>query len=264
MENYLQAILLGLIQGLTEFFPVSSSGHLVLAQHLMGLEEPEIFFDLMLHLGTLAAVLLFLRHEIIMMVKSLFLRGEDGAEGRKLLWLVIVASIPTAVIGLCFRSTFMAMFSSIFVVGLALVLTALLLLLTKCRQPGKDIKLKNMSWIMALVVGTAQGLAITPGLSRSGTTIAVGLLLGLNRELAFKFSFLISIPAIVGASLLESLNLSHAGGAMPAGSIMAGTVVAAISGLVALILVKRLVNSGHIWWFFPYCLILGIIAMVAA
>ncbi len=262
MELYWKAIVLGLLQGLTEFFPVSSSGHLVLAQHIMGLEEPEIFFDLMLHVGTLLAVLIFLRREIIMMLKSFVDRGPEGNYGRKLLILVIIASVPTAIIGLCFRKIFIDMFSSLAIVGFTLMLTGALLLLTKLYQPRKNIGLGKMSWLLAAIIGLVQGMAITPGLSRSGATISAGLFLGLERQLAFKFSFLISIPAICGAVLLESLHLREITSAISTGPVLAGTLVAGLSGLLALSLVGRLVNKGQIWGFFPYCLALGIIAVL--
>jgi undecaprenyl-diphosphatase len=260
MDIYGQTIILGLIQGVTEFLPISSSGHLALAQNLMGFQEPAIFLDLMLHAGTLLAALVFLRNEIIMILRGIFTKGAAGAQGRKLLALAAIASVPTACIGFFFRDVFSAMFSSLLAVALGLITTGILLFLTRILQPARDIKLTAMGWGAAFIIGIAQGLAITPGLSRSGATISTGLFLGLNKELAFRFSFLISIPAILGALLLESVGLAP-GGVAAAPAALLGALTAAGSGLLALKVLDSLVKKGQLFWFFPYCLLLGFCAL---
>jgi undecaprenyl-diphosphatase len=158
MEIYGQVALLGVIQGLTEFFPVSSSGHLILAQHFMGLAEAGVLVDVILHAGTLLAVLLFLRQEIAMILSGLFRRGEAGQEGRRLIWLTLLASLPTALIGLAFRPVFEDMFQSIAVVGLGLVLTSLILLLTRVWPNKNKFDLRTMPCWLALLVGLVQAL----------------------------------------------------------------------------------------------------------
>ncbi|MDR1397394.1 MAG: undecaprenyl-diphosphate phosphatase [Desulfarculales bacterium] len=266
MDIYGQVIILGALQGLTEFFPVSSSGHLMLAQHFMGMRGAGVFLDLILHVGTLGAVLLFLRREIWLILYSIWAGGEEGRKGRRLLLLLIVASLPTALLGLAFRSVFISMFHSVAVVGSALVLTALLLLLTRLCPSKKNLDIDAVPWRLALLVGVAQGLAITPGLSRSGATISVALLLGVNRDLAFRFSFLLSIPAIIGAVALESANLgdiSAGADGMTAGALFLGALVAGLCGLGALSLLNRLIKKDCLYGFFPYCLILGLIALIA-
>jgi len=198
----LQSILLGLLQGATEFLPVSSSGHLLLAQHLFGIREPELAFDLLLHLGTLVAVLFFLRAEIASIVSSLFRRDPWAAPsewGRRDIWLAVVASIPTGVIGVAFHRTVETGLSFGGVGARYLVLTVMLLL-TNLRFRHKADPDRIDGW-EAVAIGVIQGLAVFPGLSRSGSTIILALLLGVAPRRAAKFSFLISIPAILGGVL---------------------------------------------------------------
>ncbi|HEY5190648.1 MAG TPA: undecaprenyl-diphosphate phosphatase, partial [Candidatus Deferrimicrobium sp.] len=202
--TFLQSIFLGLLQGATEFLPVSSSGHLLLAQRLFGIREPELVFDLLLHLGTLVAVLFFLRSEIASIVSSLFRRRDPWAApssswGRRDIWLVIVASIPTGIIGIAFHKTVETELTFGGVGARYLVLTTLLLL-TNLRFRHKADPDRIDGW-EAAAIGVIQGLAVFPGLSRSGSTIILALLLGIAPRRAAKFSFLISLPAILGGAL---------------------------------------------------------------
>ena len=208
--NYPEAIILGIIQGLTEFLPVSSSGHLVLFQRLFGLEEAELFFDVCVHLGTLLAVMVVFRQEIKNIISALmrFISSTGSKKtisqkiesdpDLKMALLIVIGSIPTAVLGFLFRGIADRLFASAFIAGLMLMVTGLLLWLTRwaatrVEQPGADrLTPKN-----ALIIGVVQGLAIIPGISRSGSTISIGLLLGIGREMAARYSFLLSIPAIV-------------------------------------------------------------------
>lgn len=249
--TFLQSILLGLLQGATEFLPVSSSGHLLLAQRLFGLREPELAFDLLLHLGTLAAVLFFLRSEIVAIASSLVRRDPWAAPsgwGRRDLWLTIVASIPTGIIGVAFHRivetglTFGGM-------GARYLVLTTLLLLTNLRFRHKADPDRIEVW-EAAAIGVIQGLAVFPGLSRSGSTIILALLLGIAPLRAAKFSFLISLPAILGGALF---TLAKGLSRLPeVGPSVAGFLVALTVGYIALLLVERLVVKGRFQRFAPY------------
>ena len=265
-----KAIILGIIQGLTEFLPVSSSGHLVLGQKLAGLENPEILFDVVLHCGTLLAVFIIFRREILDLLLE-FLALPQRLKNRRsavvawrerpnfrMLALIIAGSIPTGLLGIGFKDLFESLFSSTLTVGLALLATGLVLYLSRLvRVNGRGIS-GFRTWD-ALFIGLAQGLAITPGLSRSGLTISAGLFLGLEREMAFRFSFLLSIPAILGALLLEVRSASQ--GTFGALEFTAGFLAAVISGLIALILLRGVVRRGSLHWFAYYCWLAGLVAL---
>lgn len=203
--SILQSIFLGVVQGLTEFLPVSSSGHLVFFQSLMGLKEPPIFFDVMLHIGTLLAVVVYFWTDICEIAQGLgavLKRKHKNLPQVKLFLLIILASIPTGLMGILFKDWFESFFSRPKLVGGMLLITGLVLWLTRfTKKEGKP--LGRMGWIDAILIGIAQGFAILPGISRAGATISTGLFCGLDRELSGKFSFLLSIPAILGATLLE-------------------------------------------------------------
>ena len=249
--TFLQSIVLGLIQGATEFLPVSSSAHLLLAQRLFGIREPELAFDLLLHLGTLAAVLFFLRSEIASIAASLFRRDPWAAPtewGRRDVWLAIVASIPTGVIGIAFHKTVETGLTFWGVGARYLVLTTLLLL-TNLRFRHKAEPDRIDGW-EAVAIGVIQGLAVFPGLSRSGSTIILALMLGIAPRRAAKFSFLISIPAILGGALFTlKKGVSHLPGAALSAT---GFLVALVVGYAALLLVERLVVRGRFHRFAPY------------
>jgi undecaprenyl-diphosphatase len=250
--SFLQSILLGLIQGATEFLPVSSSGHLFLAQRLLGISEPELAFDLLLHLGTLAAVLFFLRSEIASIVSSLFRRPDPWAApsawGRRDIALAIAASIPTGVIGVAFHKTVETGLTFGGIGSRYLVLTTLLLL-TNLRFRHKADPDRIDGW-EAVAIGVIQGLAVFPGLSRSGSTIILALLLGIAPRRAAKFSFLISVPAILGGALFTlKKGVSRLPDAVPS---VAGFLVSLAVGYLALLLVERLVVKGRFRHFAPY------------
>ncbi len=266
--SYLELLLLGVVQGLTEFLPVSSSGHLVLAQHLIGLEEPQVFFDLVLHLGTLVATIVFFRAAFRDMARDgarglgdLFsghARGLYERPGSRLLLLVSLGSIPTALIGLGLRHEIEAMFASPRMVAWMLLFTAAVLLATLL-APRKGRSLTQMGARDALLIGLAQGIAITPGISRSGMTIAVGLLLGLDRELAARFSFVLGVPAILGAFLLEAAK----GGfdSLVVSQAVFGFVVAVVFGLAALVALMPVVRRGRLHLFSGYLVALAVVAL---
>ena len=250
--TFLQSILLGLLQGATEFLPVSSSGHLLLAQRLFGIREPELAFDLLLHLGTLAAVLFFLRAEIASIVSSLFRRRDPWTApsewGRRDIGLTVVASIPTGIIGVAFHETVETGLTFGGVGARYLVLTTLLLL-SSLQFRHKEDPDRIEVW-EAAAIGVVQGLAVFPGLSRSGSTIILALLLGIAPRRAAKFSFLISLPAILGGALFTlKKGVSQLPGVSPS---IAGFLVALVIGYLALLLVERLVVKGRFQRFAPY------------
>jgi len=272
MEPF-QAIVLGIVQGLTEFLPVSSSGHLVLFQNLFGLHEPELVFDISVHVGTLATVLVFFRKDIGAIIKAVlgFIRllaagravwSEFSTDSElRLVWLIIAATVPTAIIGLSFHEIANQLFGSVHLVGLALMVTCLLLLATRWAK-SRQTTMADFSMATALAIGVIQGVAIIPGISRSGATITLGLLLGLSRDTAARFSFLLSIPAIFGAALLSIPDL--AAGGLPLKVVALGTAVAALVGYVALWMLVYIVRQGKMYLFAPYCAAVGLVALILA
>lgn len=271
--NILQALCLGVLQGITEFLPISSSGHLALAQHLFGLQEPQLFFDVAVHVATLMAVLLVFRADLLLMFTDClkFLRGfrsaplapasTDSASGAQMAVMILVGSLPTAVVGLLLRDVFQRFFTSPAIVGLCLWITGFFLVLSRwSRQHRQQLDSPNV--VDALVIGLAQGGAISPGVSRSGVTIVTGLLFGLRPDVAFRFSFLLSIPAILGALAFETFHLN---GNYPEWHIVAvGSIAAFVVGLLALGLLRFLVERGKLFYFAPYCFALGTVALVIA
>jgi undecaprenyl-diphosphatase len=270
----LEAIVLGIIQGLTEFLPVSSSGHLVLFQQLFGLKEAELFFDVCVHLGTLLAVIVVFHREIQNIIAALWrlislagqkqtiLQQVESDPDLKMAMLIVIGSIPTAVLGLMFHGIADQLFSSSFFTGLMLMVTGSLLWLTRRAKPddrGTDIE--GFSRTKALIIGMVQGLAIIPGISRSGSTISIGLLLGIDRETAARYSFLLSIPAIVGAGALSIKDgLSQTDPAIWLSLL--GAAAAALVGYGALKVLLSVVKKGHLYVFAPYCWLAGILAIV--
>lgn len=269
----LQAILLGTLQGLTEFLPVSSSGHLALLQQFFGLHEPALIFDLFVHIATLFAVVLMYRCDIWALITAWFGPWSSAtlshapevyaerASARRLGMLLIVANIPTAMIGLTFESFFERLFTIPWAVGLALIGTGTILWCVKqfVIRPGKT----KMGIAHALLLGCVQGLAITPGISRSGSTIATALLCGIPRDMAARFSFLMGIPAILGAALLKSASL-NALSSEQLSLIAAGMFSALIVGYVALRVLVHLVQQGDLWRFAFYCWCLGLGAILVS
>jgi len=269
--NIFQAAILGIVQGLTEFLPVSSSGHLVLFQHLFGFTEAELLFDISLHLGTLVAVFIFFRQDIYSMLVSILVycrqalktgsfspAGED--QNLKLALLIIISSIPTAIIGLLFKKIADQLFSSVLIAGSMLILTGIILFFTRfVKSSQKGISLFSAK--DAFIIGISQGLAVMPGLSRSGTTIATGLFLGLKHETAARYSFLLSIPAILGASLLSFGDLAgntH----IPLTASLAGALISCITGYFALNFLFYIVRRGRLHYFSPYCIAIGIFSLI--
>lgn len=260
MEQLIKTIILGVIQGLTEWLPISSTGHLRLFEKILSFEAP-ILFDVILHVGTLIVVLTFFRKEIGEMLSAL-VRLDFKTERGKMIPSIIVGTIPTALIGIIFGSRIESTFQSVLPIAAAFIVCGLILYSAKT---GKE-KTENIGCSAAVIIGVAQGIAIIPGISRSGATITVALLLGIKREKAFKFSFLLSIPAILGALGLTvytefgELAASELGLA----EVLAGTVVAMLVGYFALKLLWKILVERKFYLFALYCWLLGavLIALV--
>jgi len=258
LEKLLIAIILGIIQGIAEWLPISSTGHLRLAEHFMG-EPLPILYAVTLHVGTLIVIFAFFRKDIKSILSALIhldFRSETG----KLIPLIIVGSVPTALIGFITSDWIEAKFRDVVPIAVALIICGLLLYASKFAREETD----SISYRTALIFGVAQGIAIIPGISRSGTTIAVALLLGLKREKAFRFSFLLSIPAIVGALGLtiykehEALALTGFGFT----EILVGATVAMLVGYAALNVLHRAIENKKFHLFALYCWIFGMAMLI--
>ena len=243
---------MGLVQGLTEFLPVSSSGHLVIGEALLGVEgEPDVLFEVLVHFGTLLAILVVFRDRIWALMRAVFEAGPD----RVLLGAVVVGTIPAAVLGILFEDQLEALFSSVPAVSIALLVTGCILHFARqADEVDTEVDLLRGVWI-----GIAQAFAIIPGISRSGTTIALGLRLGLDQRRAAEFSFLLAIPAIGGATVLKVTEaiLVPSSTSVPWGPYFAGMVVAALSGWLALRWLLDLLGRGRFHVFRWYCWFVG-------
>ena len=268
-----QAIIIGIVQGLTEFLPVSSSAHLVFVQNLLGVEA-SLAFDTFLHLGSLLAVLWFFRADIIKMILSWISSLHDLVQGRfregfyedaykRLAWYVIIATIPVGMAGLFFEDAIDSLFAgALYVPAFFLFVTGTILYLSQ-RMTSGNINLKNISAKQSIFMGIGQACAILPGLSRSGTTIAAGLVMGLDKEFAAKFSFILSIPAILGAFVLQVKDI---GGAMDANflPVILGFIAAFIAGYAAIKWMLNLIQKRSLDIFSYYCWIVGIVVFVGS
>lgn len=258
----LKAVLLGIIQGLTEFLPISSSGHLVIGAELLGFQDAGISFEVFLHLGTLIAVIIAFHKELLQMLKSLVSTREQRAGNSELQrfyswnWYVIVATIPAVIVGLFLKDSIEMIFDNILITFGMLAVTGVIMVLTSKLPKRKG----EVTMSRSLLIGTAQAFAILPGLSRSGSTIFTGMLLGVQRETAARFAFIMSIPAILGAAVLKLGDLIAA--PPTAGKVQAlffGTTASVISGYFAIVLLMRVVRKGKLHWFGYYCFMLSAI-----
>lgn len=270
--DIIQAIIIGLVQGLTEFLPVSSSAHLIFAQQALGVADVGLAFDVLLHVGTLVAVIVYFFNDIVNMIKGFLLSLVDLKNGnfmgelkkdpyKKLAWLTILATIPIGIVGVLFNDIVESMFMGLTVPAFLLLITGCLLYVSQRMNTGK-IDVRNITLKEALIMGCGQALAILPGLSRSGTTIAAGLFAGLDKEFAAKFSFILSIPAILGAAVFQLKDLS--GGSVEIGACIAGFIVAAISGYLAISFLLKIVREKSLDIFAYYCWIVGIIVLIGS
>ncbi len=267
-----EAILLGAVQGLTEFLPISSSGHLVLFQQLLGFRQPEILFDVCLHVGTLAAICVVFFKDIVQILTTVLrLRSKSSAAGGlpnlyrtdetvRIAALIVIGSLPTAVLGLLFHQFAERIFASVALVGVMLLVTGCLLWFTR-RAVGHSRPVLRLTAKDALLVGLAQGMAVLPGISRSGATISAALYVGVDRDTAGRYSFLLSIPAILGALVLEAdASISQAN--IPVGIMVVGATAAAVIGYAALRILLFVVHRGKLYRFAPYCWLAGATALL--
>ena len=271
--NILQGIIIGIVQGLTEFLPVSSSAHLVFIQTLLGVES-DLAFDVFLHLGTLIAVMWYFRADIYQMLKSWWLSIGDILQGRfrqgfmsdpykRLAWYVILATIPVGIVGVLFEDAVDSLFAgALYVPAFFLFVTGTILYLSQRMTSGR-INYDNITAKEALFMGLGQACAILPGLSRSGTTIAAGLTIGLNKEFAAKFSFILSIPAILGAFVFKLSDLSSAltVNFLP---IFVGFIVTIISGYMAIKWMLDLIQNRNLDIFSYYCWVVSLIVFLGS
>jgi undecaprenyl-diphosphatase len=273
--SYFMAIFLGLVQGIAEFLPISSSGHLSLLQHFFGVQNVEndhLFFSVLLHLGTLISVCIVYRKDVVDMIRefclgvgALFLpklREKNPPPARRLVLMVILGTLPLLVI-LPIKGVVEALYTNTVFIGFALIVTGFILYLSDQLATGRKT-IRNMTVKDALLIGCGQAVAVVPGLSRSGATIASGMTCGLERNFAVRFSFLLSLPAILGANILSLSDAVKAGidvSMLP--KYIIGTVVAAVAGYFAIRLVKELAQKGKFGGFAWYCWGVGILAIVA-
>ena len=254
-----QAIELGVVQGLTEFLPVSSSGHLVLTEHFLGIDPPGITFEIVLHLGTLIAVLIYFRHQLSNILSAIA-RKESAASRLSGWWFVLalcVATIPAGVAGLLFKTQVEAAFSSPRAAAAFLLVTGTLLVGTHF-APRKQ---HPLNLFRALLIGCAQAVALLPGVSRSGSTISTAILLGVTPAAGAEFSFLLSIPAILGATMLTVGEVAEGLSGSGAAIYAVGGIVAAVVGYASLWLLFGMIKKGRFWWFGLYCLAVGIASL---
>lgn len=271
--DIIQAIIIGVVQGLTEFLPVSSSAHLVFTPYLLETES-SLAFDTLLHIGTLVAVIFYFRGDILHMLQSFFSSLVDLTRGefreglredqfKKLAWMVLLGTIPAGLAGVLFKDFFEGLFSNVPAVGAFLIVTGFLLYASEMisRKKRDKASLKEMSIKNAMLIGVAQAFAIAPGISRSGATISTGLFLGLERELAARFSFLLSIPAIMGAALVQMHDISSLLD-ISTGVTVAGFIAAAISSYLAIKVMLKLISERDLLIFAYYCWIVGPLAII--
>ena len=267
--GYIEAIVLGLVQGLSEFLPISSSGHLAVLQSLFEINEDKvIFFAVLLHIGTLVSIFVVYHKDIYALIKELFLLFKDIFTGkglrikerpiRKLGIMIIVSSIPTAIMGLLFSDYIDKIFGSLTVIAICWIITGFILLFSEKLKNNKK-EIEGMKYRNAIFIGICQGLAIMPGISRSGSTRGGSLVPGLKREFAVEFAFLISIPAILGSAILEFPKAIKAGiEPSTIGPMIVGFLVAAISGYFAITTMIKIVSKHKMRYFSYYVWIIGL------
>lgn len=258
-NELIEILILAVIQGVTEWLPLSSSGHLAIAQQFFDLQlsnQAEVAFDVLLHVGTMCVVLLAFRKDIVSILKALAYRDFEKEEG-KLAIFIIVGSIPTAIIGFLFQSFFESLFFNPLAVGVAFVATGCFLFVSERRKTGKDL-----GCVDSLLIGTAQAIALIPGVSRSGATIATGLLRKVKREKVFRYSFLLSVPAVLGATVVKSRDLVTAN--IDVIPMFIGVLTSMVVGYVSLKLLSTIVIKKKFHFFAYYCWVTGFLVFACS
>lgn len=257
--TYSRAVLLGVLQGLTEFLPVSSSGHLVLAKELMGLALPGLTLEIMLHVGTALAVVVFLRREIARLITAV-LRWDSSSPAFREALMLVVASIPAAFVGVFLGDIIENQMASPRLAAVMLLVTAVILILGP-----RNLRGTATAPVLggALLIGLAQAFAVLPGISRSGSTVVAGLRAGLKREAAARFALLLSLPVIFGSAAVDAIGLMRGGvQSLPAGPLLAGVACSFVAGLLAINVLIAAVRRAALSWFGGYCALAGLLALL--
>lgn len=276
MHILFKSLILGIIQGLAEFLPISSSGHLAILHKAVKFDTgSNLFFDVILHLGTLFAIFVYFRKDIfgiLISLKKVFAKWRNGSNLKsqyendkdfRLFTFIFFGSIPTAVIGIIFKDYFEDFAKNITYVGIALLFTAFMLLLFELKKKATKT-ITKMTILDSFIIGTIQGIAIIPGISRSGSTISTAKILGIDKEVAARYSFLLSIPAVGGAFLLELKDALSSGIQIDFLTVTIGFVASFVVGILSLKFLVWLIKKASLKIFVAYCSIIGILAIYAS
>ncbi|MBW7883057.1 MAG: undecaprenyl-diphosphatase UppP [Caldilineaceae bacterium] len=272
MFELIKALILGIVQGATEFIPVSSSAHLVLVPWYLGWESPSLLFDTILHWGTLVAIVIVFWRDFIALLRAwiMSLTQRSLADPDALLaWLIIVGTVPAVVLALLFKDQFESLFLNPRAVGVFLLVTAGLLTVSERlgRHQEQARGLNQLNWIDAIVIGFAQALALAPGISRSGSTISAGLGRGVRRDIAARFSFLLGTPAFFGAGLFQLIDVGRADMGQIVGNLLplaVGFAAAAVSGVLAIRFLLAYLRTRTLYVFALYCLVVGLVTIAVS
>jgi len=250
--DWIKVIILGIVQGLTEFLPVSSSGHLVLTQHILGVKEPGVLLEVILHMGTLAAILLYYYSELKQLTLDLFNGSQDA---RNYVIYLVVATIPAVCIGLILKDIIETTFTLLIVKWMFMITGMIVASTYFCKNRPK----KEMALTFAFCIGIAQSFALLPGISRSGITISLAIIIGIQNKDAAKFAFLMAIPVLFGAGLLQILSIEHQG-IIFTGPIIVGFISSAITGYLVISWLLDVISRGEFYWFSIYCFAVSFLA----
>ncbi|MBU4315275.1 undecaprenyl-diphosphatase UppP [Patescibacteria group bacterium] len=259
--SILEAIVSGIIQGITEILPVSSSGHLILVHEIFGIEANSLSFDVALHLATLIAVLWVLREEVVDILRIVFSKKLFSSLGIK----IVMATIPAGICGFLLSDNMIIALRSAQVVAISLIFWGIILYLADVfvrRYSKQRGSLEKISWFQSIVMGFAQAIALIPGTSRSGITMSAGMFAGLDKVRVAKFSFLLSIPAIFGAGVLSFFDAFNAGLDIAIAPLLIGCVTALVCGIFSIKFLLRFLQKGSFLWFAVYRVVLGVILLV--
>ena len=260
--SWIEAVILGIVQGLTEFLPVSSSGHLAIGKALFGIETTDISFEVAVHAATVLATIVVFRKDIVKLLQGLF-QFKKNAETRYIM-LILLSMIPVFIVGVFFKDSVEELFGSgLLVVGLALIVTALLLFLSETLSARRGGEGEKVTWKSALWMGVAQAVAVIPGLSRSGSTIATGLLCGVRKDEVARFSFLMVLIPILGEAFLDVVGGDFAASSVGTLPLVLGFVAAFLSGLFACRVMIALVKKARLKWFALYCALVGLACLIS-
>ncbi|MBT3230843.1 undecaprenyl-diphosphate phosphatase [Candidatus Uhrbacteria bacterium] len=259
--TFFQAIIAGVVQGITEFLPVSSSGHLIVVRELFGIQVDSLSFDVAVHIATLVAVVWVLRGEILDIIREFFSKKWLNSVGLK----IVVATIPAVIFGLWLRGDLLDALRTTQIVGYSLIFWGIVLYAADVylkKKKGLVKKVQNIRWLQAIFIGCAQAIALIPGTSRAGITMTAGLFAKVDRVRAARFSFLLSIPAILGAGVLTMFDAIETGLDIEVSALIIGCIAALLSGIVAIKVLLKFLEKGSFFGFAVYRIILGVLLLV--